>query len=213
MFTLEYKPRDGKISVDVLRKEGLVPAVFYGKKQASTSVAVPMADFMKVWKDAGESSVVSLKGTQGVFDTLIHDVTKHPVGNYPLHIDFYVFEKGKKVEVSIPLEWSGVSPAVKDLGGNLIKVLHEIKVKADPSNMPHNIVIDISALKTFDDKVLASDIKLPSGVELAEDASEVILAVEPPKGEEKDEPSTPVDLSAIEVVKKGKKEEEEVPAE
>lgn len=210
MITIEYKARDKKENLNLLRNGGFVPAVFYGKHQTSTPISVPAVDFAKVFREAGESSVVTLKGPLGNIDTLVHDVSKDPIKGDFLHIDFYVFEKGKKVEVSVPLDWSGVSSAVKDLGGNLIKVLHEIKVKADPTNIPHSIMIDISSLKTFDDKILASDLKLPNGVELIEDLSEVLVAVEPPKGEEKDEPSAPVDLSAIEVVKKGKKEEEEV---
>lgn len=211
MFNLDYKIRNLADSVSDLRKKGLVPAVFYGKKQASTPVYVSMVDFMKVFDKAGESSVVSLKGDVGSFDTLIHDVSYDPIKGFPVHIDFYVFEKGKKVEVSVPLSFSGVSSAVKDLGGNLIKVLHSLEVKSSPESIPHEFMVDISSLKTFDDKILAKDVKLPSSVELVTNPEEVILAVEGPKADEPEE-SAPVDLSSIEVVKKGKKEEEEIPA-
>jgi large subunit ribosomal protein L25 len=211
MFNLDYKIRNLSESNDGLRKKGLVPAVFYGKKQASTPIVVSMVDFTKVFGKAGESAVVSIKGDVGSFDTLIHDVSYDPVKGNPIHVDFYVFEKGKKIDVSVPLALSGVAPAVKDLGGNLVKVLHEIEVKSSPESIPHEIMVDISSLKTFEDKILAKDIRLPSSVELVTNPDEVVLAVEGPKGDEPEE-STPVDLSAIEVVKKGKKEEEAVEA-
>ena len=110
--------------------------------------------------------------------------------------------------MDIPLEFVGISPAVKDLGGNLVKVLHELKISAEPQNLPHSISVDISKLATFDDQILASDIVLPAGVDLVELPTEVVASVSEPKAEEPVE-SAPVDLSSVEVEKKGKKEEEE----
>lgn len=211
MITLDIKLREKTRDNEDLRKSGYMPAVFYGKKTASTSISILQKDFIKVWKNAGESSVVTLKGGKEAVDVLIHDVSIDPVGDFPIHADFYVFEKGKKLEVEVPLEFVGVSPAVKDLSGNLIKVMHEIKVSAEPQNLPHVITVDISSLVTFEDQILASDIKLPTGVTLAEIPTEVVASVEEPRADEPEE-VTPVDLSAIEVEKKGKKEEEEAVA-
>jgi large subunit ribosomal protein L25 len=50
-------------------------------------------------------------------EALIHDVDIDPITNEPRHADFYIFEKGHKVEIGIPLEFIGISPAVKDFGG------------------------------------------------------------------------------------------------
>jgi hypothetical protein len=107
----------------------------------------------------------------------------------------------------VPLEFIGVSPAVKDLAGNLMKVLRELKISADPQHIPHSITVDISTLATFEDQILASDIALPAGVILVENPDEVVATVEEPKAEV-EEVVAPIDLSAIEVEKKGKKEEE-----
>jgi large subunit ribosomal protein L25 len=156
---------------------------------------------------AGESGVVTIKTPKATFDALIHEVDVDPVTDVPRHADFYVFEKGKKLEVSIPLEFEGVSPAVKDLGGSLVKVLHELKISAEPQNLPHEIKVDISSLVTFDDVIIASQIKLPTGVNLEENPEEVVASAARPKEDEPQE-SAPIDLSAIEVEKKGKKEEE-----
>ncbi len=207
MITLDTQPRNTSDTVDALRKKGIMPAVMYGKKTASTPISISQKDFIKVWREAGESGVVTLVGPQGKTDVLIHDVAMDPISDTPFHADFYVFEKGKKLEVSVPLEFVGVSLAVKDLSGNLLKVLRELKVSADPQNIPHSISVDISALATFDDQILAGNIVLPTGVTLMENAEEVVAAVEEPRAEV-EEVAAPVDLSAIEVEKKGKKEEE-----
>ena len=208
MTTLEIQARDKSVENAALRKSGFLPAVVYGKKTPSTPITISAKDFMKVWKEAGESGVVNLKGSVGNFDVLIHEVSINAGTDKPDHIDFYAFEKGKKIEVEVPLEFVGVSPAVKDLSGNLMKVLRELKISADPQHIPRSITVDISSLSTFEDQILASDIVLPTGVVLVENPEEVVATVEEPRAEEVEEVAAPIDLSAIEVEKKGKKEEE-----
>jgi large subunit ribosomal protein L25 len=207
MLTLKAEIRDINIAPESIRTAGKVPAVFYGKKEASTPISIPKIDFLKVWKEAGESSVVTLETTDGAKESFIKDVDLDPVSGAPRHADFYVFEKGHKVEVALPIEIAGVSPAVKDLGGILVQVMHELKVEAMPKDLPHNITIDISGLAQFGDQILAQDIALPSGVKLKVNPEEVVLTVSAPR-EEKEEESAPIDLSAIEVEKKGKEETE-----
>ncbi len=205
MLTLQVDARDTKSNTADLRKAGTMPAVFYGKKEASTPISIRQIDFVKVWKEAGESSVVTLNTPTGPKDSLIQDVAIDPVSGNPTHADFYVFEAGHKVEVALPVEFVGVSAAVKDLGGTLVKVLHEVKVEAMPKDLPHNISLDISVLATFEDQILAKDIKLPAGVELKLNPEEVIALVSAPR-EEKEEEAAPIDLASIEVEKKGKEE-------
>ncbi len=208
MLTLKAEIRDIHTKPEVVRLAGKVPAVFYGKKEASTAISIPKIDFLKIWKKAGEYSVVTLETPNGVKESLIQDVDLDPVTGVPRHADFYVFEKGHKVEVELPIEFTGVSPAIKDLGGVLVKVLHKIKIEAMPKNLPRGINIDISGLSTFEDQILARDIKLGEGVTLKENLEKVIALVSAPR-EEKEEEVLPVDLSAIEVEKKGKEESEE----
>ncbi len=183
-----------------------MPAVYYGKKEKTVPIQITASEFLKVWKQAGESTVVSIKTPEASVDTLIHDVQFDPVTGQAIHADFYVFEKGKKIEVSVPLEFVGISPAVKDLGAVLVKVLHEIKIEAEPSNLPHQIEVDISSLVLMNDHILSKDIKLPTGVTLIENPDEMIVNVVEPKEEPVE--VAPVDLTAIEVEKKGKTDEE-----
>lgn len=212
MLSLKAEIRDTKTSVDALRKAGKIPAVFYGKKEKSTPVAISKTDFLKAWKEAGESSVISLETSEGAVESLIHDVDIDPVSGAPRHADFYVFEKGHKVKVEVPIEFEGVSPAVKDLGGTLVKVMHALPIEAMPKDLPHKIVVDIAPLTSFESQILAKDVKLASGVELTGNPEEVVALVSAPR-EEKEEESAPVDLSTIEVEKKGKEETPEEAAE
>jgi len=212
MITLDIQVRDTSTKLADLRKAAKMPAVFYGKGVPSTPISVLQKDFLKVWKIAGESSVVTLKDPTASVDVLIHDVDIDPVSDTVRHVDFYVFEKGKKLEVSVPLEFVGIAPVVKDLGGNLVKSLHDIKISADPQHIPRSITVDISSLVDFDSRILAEQITLPAGVDLVELPNEVVASAARPK-EEVEEVAAPVDLSAIEVEKKGKKEEEGAPAE
>jgi large subunit ribosomal protein L25 len=208
MITLDVKPRDSKTSLYKIREEGFVPAVFYGPKEKSASISISAKEFDKVWKKAGESSVIVLKGEFGEHEALIHDIDRDPVTDKIKHADFYVIEKGKKIKVSIPIEFIGVSPAVKDLGGVLVKVIHEVEIESMPKDLPHSLVVDISALVDFNSQITAKDIKLPSGVLLTTKPDEIIVLASMPK-EEKEEDVKPLDLSAIEVEKKGKVESAE----
>ncbi|MCR4279603.1 MAG: 50S ribosomal protein L25 [Candidatus Zambryskibacteria bacterium] len=208
MLTLKADIRNTSTKPADVRKAGQIPAVFYGKKEASTPISIPKIDFLKVWKEAGESSVITLNTPDGEKETFIKDVDIDPVSGAPRHADFYVFEAGHKVEVSLPIEFEGVSPAVKDLGGTLVKVLYEINVEAMPKDLPHNIIVDISTLAQFGDQILAQDLILPTGVELKIDSEDVVATVSAPR-EEKEEEAAPIDLESIKVEKKGKDEDAE----
>lgn len=206
MHTLTVEKRTAG-SADSLRKKGKIPAVFYGPKEESTPVTLDGKEFVKVFKSAGESSIITLEGIGEPKEVLIHDVSRNPVTEAFEHIDFYVIEKGKKLQVGVPLLFTGESPAVKNLGGTLVKVMYEVEVEAFPKDLPHEITVDVSSLETFDSQITIKDIPVPAGVTILTDAEEVVAAVAQPK-EEEEEPVQAIDMDAIEVEKKGKTEEE-----
>ena len=157
-------------------------------------------------REAGEATIVSLAGLGEPLPTLIHEVDLDPLTNLPRHVDFYAVTKGEKVEVHIPLEFIGVSAAV-EAGANLVKVMHELEVEADPMNLPHDIKVDISALKALGDKIHASDLILPKDITLVTPAEEVVALVQEVVEEKEEEVVAPVaDIASIEVEKKGKEE-------
>jgi large subunit ribosomal protein L25 len=205
MTTLNAKMRDSAVKNDFLRSQGQIPAVFYGFKKDVTSLTVSAIDFKKVFKEVGETNTLKLETPTGSFDALIHEVQHDPVTNQPIHVDFLSVDMTKEVEVDVPLEFVGEAPAVK-AGGILVKVMHEVKIAALPSKIPHNITVDISSLETNESVIALKDLKVPEGVRVLEDVESVVASI----AIAKDEPveSAPVDLSTIEVEAKGKKEEE-----
>ena len=206
MMTIICAPRASKET----KKEGFIPAVYYGSHAAATSIFVDAKEFAKVLSSEGSSSSVSLVTEHGKEVAMIQDVQVHPVKGHVIHADFLVLEKGQKVHVKTPIEFIGESAAVK-AGGVLVKVLHELSIEADPTNLPHEYAVDLSLLVDAKSIIHVKDIVLPKGVELYHITPEDIVASIAIQQEEKEE-VTPVDLSAIEVEKKGKKEEEATPA-
>lgn len=211
MFTIKATKREGNTDLTALRANGEIPAVFYGMGKETTSISIPSVLFKKVWEKAGESSTVSLETPSGTFDTLIHEVQVNPVTDAPIHVDFLVIDVNKSIKVNIPLEFVGVAPAIKGGLGTLVKVLHEVEVEALPKNLPHSIEVDISSLENVNDHLIVADIKAPTGVSVITPSEEIMVSIGAIQ-EEKEE-TAPVDLSSIEVEKKGKKEEEETPTE
>jgi large subunit ribosomal protein L25 len=210
MVTLKASPRQifGK-QLKASREEGLLPVVVYGRKEKSQSFFVNIKEFKKVLASAGESTIVSFESPTGNLDVLIYAVDYHPVKNEPIHADLYVVEKGKKVEVNVPLLFVGEAPAVKELGGTLVKVLHELKVEALPKDLPHEIEVDVSGLASFEDRIMISDLKLPTGVQVNEELTETVALVSEQTEEEPEEIETEASIEDIEVEKKGKQEEVE----
>jgi large subunit ribosomal protein L25 len=197
-----------------VRSNGMIPAVVYGARVENTSISVPSIAFEKVLKIAGESSTIVLEITgdgkeakvQKV-DVLIHDVQVDPVKGFPIHVDFLAIDMNKAIQVTIPLEFTGIAQAEKDSLGVLVKVLHEVEIEALPKDLPHAIVIDVTQLATLGSQIHARDLAIPTGVTLITHGEEVVALIAALKEEEVEE--APVDLGAIEVEKKGKKEEDE----
>ena len=205
-LTVEKRERTGTKSLKALRNEGFIPGVVYGKKEESTPVKLSLRDFSKTLKDAGESSIIQLKGLKEDLDVLIHDIDFEPVKGGARHVDFYAIERGKKLTVSVPLEFVGVAPAVKDLGGILVKVMHEIEIEVLPRDLPQNIEVSIDGIVDFDTSVHVGDLNLPEGVVATAEAEEVIASANEAVEEVFEEP-VQVDMDAIDVEAKGKDEE------
>ncbi|MDP1690336.1 MAG: 50S ribosomal protein L25 [bacterium] len=205
MITLKVENR-GTIAAPALRRTGSIPAVVYGAHHSSMPITVVAGAFEKILREAGEATIVSLEGIGEPLPTLIHEVDLDPLTNRPRHVDFYAVTKGEKVEVAIPLVFVGTSPAV-EAGANLVKVLHEIEVEADPMNLPHDIKVELALLKVINDQIHVSDLVFPEGVEFTGEPEEVVALVQEVV-EEKEEVVAPADISAIEVEKKGKEETE-----
>ncbi len=166
-----------------------VAGVVYGPKFPSTPIMMDRKEFEKIYKESGESTVLSLVGLDGEMEALIKDVEYSPIKNQVTHVDFYVIEKGKEVTAHVPLHFVGESEAVKS-GAMIDKVLHEVTVTAKAANLPAHLDIDLGLIKTVEDKIHVSDIKLGAGVKMVSDGHEVVAKAEMIKDEPVEEAAT-----------------------
>ncbi len=214
MISLSAKIRDKKnASVGKIRESGRIPAVVYGHKVKNLLIDVDHKDFLKVYKETGESSLVELKieGEKEKRSVLIHETQKNSVTDKFIHIDFFQASLTEEVEVEVPLVFEGASLAVKELGGTLVKNISEILVKALPQNLPHEIKVSIDSLENFGDHILVKDLILPGNVKVLLKPDEIIASVlEPAKVEEELAEEIKEDVEGVEKVEKEKKDEDVV---
>lgn len=202
---VETRTERGK-QLTKLREAGKLPAVVYGPKEEAQALTVDLSTFEKLFKDAGESTIITLTGLKEDAEVLVHDVAFDPKRGGITHVDFYAIERGKELTTDVPLEFIGEAPAVK-LGGTLTKVLYVVEVTCRPSALPKHIEVDVSVLADFEHQIHVKDLVVPSGVKIGNDAEEVVALVQAVEEEQEAEPEA-VDMGAIEVEEKGKKEED-----
>lgn len=207
MLSLKIKNRKKEDNLQEIKTNGEIPVICYGSGKENKMGSVNLKDFIKVWNEVGESSTITLDSTKDKLEALIYEVQNDPVSNSPIHVDFFLVDSNKIVGVTVPIEFIGISPAVKSGLGILVKALHELEIEALPKDLPHNIEVDISKLENLDDQILVKDLALPKEITLITSGDEIIATISALQEEEKEEEKQ-VDLAAIEVEKKGKKEEE-----
>lgn len=210
MLTLSVKIKDEKVKAKTLREKGELPAVLYGSKIKNLFLQADEKEFEKIYKQAGESSMIKLNLEDKEFLVLIKDIQTDPVTDKFIHIDFYQPLLTKKTEAKIPLEFEGESLAVKDLGGTLIKNIQEIEVKALPQNLPPVIKVKIDCLKTFEDNILVKDLEIKQDIDVLKNPDEIVASVAPPtKVEEELEKPIEENVEEIEKIEKPEKTEDE----
>ncbi len=171
--------------VKALRSAGLIPANLYGKDVKSTSVTVNEKEFEKVFKKAGETSIVTIALGKGERPVLIHNIQSHPVSGAMLHIDFFQVNLKQKVTANIPVEVTGESPVAKSGAGTVVILLNELEVESLPTDLPEKFTVDASKLIEVDQLVKVSDLKYDKDkVEIKTNPDEIVVKVEPPQKEE-----------------------------
>jgi len=168
--------------------------------------------FEKVYAEAGESAIITLNDGSEDHDVLVRDVQYHPVTDQMMHVDFYVIERGKKLNVTVPLNFVGEAPGEKI--GILMQPMHEIEVEVLPRDIPQHIDVDVSGLAELNDKFTVGDLVLPEGVVVTVGVDEAIALIAEQQEEELDEPVEAIDMDAVGASEeKGKGEEIEEAAE
>ena len=207
--------------VKKLRGEGLIPANIFGKKIKSHSVSVDAKEFEKIFKSAGETSLLELQLGKDKRAVLIRNVQRNPVGENILHIDFQQVDLKEKITADIPVEIIGESPAEKQGLGTMVQQVDEIEAEALPADLPDKFEIDVSALTEVDQAIYIKDIKVnKSKVTITDDPEKIVVKIEPPTAVEEPEVvapaaegEVPVEGGEVPVSGEENKEEGQKPAE
>lgn len=183
---LELKAEARTISgkkVNALRKTGFIPAILYGHGKKPTSVTVNAGEFEKTFRAAGETTLLALSLDGKKHNVFIHDLAKDTLTGQVTHVDFFEVKMDEKIKTKVPFVFVGESPAVKADGGVLVRAMQEVEIEALPQDLPKEIAVDISSLKTFEDKIHVKDLSLKGSVKILAGLDETIALVAPPRSD------------------------------
>lgn len=200
-----------------LRSAGTIPAILYGAKQTPISLGIPAKDFNRVIHGgAGENVVLTLKfsGDKNEGKTaIIKEIQRDPVSHNVVHIDLLAISLKDKIIVNVPVMVTGLAPGIKE-GGILEYVQREIEIECLPTQIPENIMVDVSSLN-INESIHVRDLKLAEEtIKILTPADRMLVSIVPPTVLEEPTPAAvegvPEAAAAAaepEVIKKGKKEE------
>lgn len=217
MLTLKAKTRSilGRKTED-LRQKGLLPAVLYGPGFKNLNLEIDAKEFINAFQETGRTSFLRLEVDDKsakkpkAFLVLVHDLQKDPLTLAISHIDFYQPLSTKEIKVMVPLVFDLEAPAVKNLGGTLLKNIQEIQVQALPQNLPHEIKVDLSLLNELGKTILVKDLQVPQGAKILKHPEEIVAQVmAAEKIEEELEKLVEEKIEEVKVVEKEKKEKEQ----
>lgn len=167
-----------------LRKDGFIPAELYGHGFPNLHLSVPTQSFMSVYKEAGEHSIVNVIFEGESKPVLIHDVSRDPVTDEILSVDFYQVRMDEKVTTHVPVEFTGESPAVRDMNGVLVKVVDELEIEALPAEIPSSIIVDISSITELGQSIYVRDLSSGEKYTIKADPDTVLVSVSEQRVEE-----------------------------
>jgi len=175
-------------NIKTLLNKGVVPGIIYGKHIAPISVQFNKNEFIKLYKQVGSSTPITLKWENFEQLVLIHNLQLNPVKDTLIHTDFLWLKKWEKVKASVSLNITGMEVLKKEwLEYNV--VMDSIDIEAIPSKLVNNIDIDISSLKDWEN-ISVESIDLGKDVEILTNKDETIVTVYTPKGSSESDEET-----------------------
>lgn len=202
--------QQGKGASRRLRKQNLVPAIIYGGNEEPTAISIKLNEMVKSLEyEAFFSQVLTITTDKGdEHQVVIKDLQRHPAKGFPMHADFQRIVKGQKINMNVPVHFSGRedAPGTKE-GGILSTLVSDIEIVALPSQLPEYLEVDVSGME-IGDLFRLSDIDLPEGVIIfdldMEDAHDrTIVNMLPPTLEEVDEDADEVDADEVPATEQG----------
>jgi large subunit ribosomal protein L25 len=208
-FTIkgEQRQKGGKGDARRLRREGKVPVNIYGAGGENVSAAVELRELAAVLRsETGPNTVFSLDiAGVGASDVIFQDRQIDSLKGRLMHADLRRLAKGEKIEVTVPIHFTGEPEGVRNEGGILETQIREIKVLCEARKIPEFFEVNVENLK-LNESIHVSDIEIDKNIELHE-APEMVLASVVIVREEELEPATE-ETGEPEVIGKGKQEEE-----
>lgn len=209
---LEATKRDtrGKNEARRLRVAGRIPAVIYGARTGSaapvgTAVAVNPKELMKILRsESGANTLISLRNEDGESKVMIREYQIDPVTHHLLHADFYQLAMDKEIQVTVPVQVTGIPVGVKLQGGMLDFLTREIHVMCLPTQIPEHVTLDVSEL-ALNGSIRVRDLPANAGWRAVTDGDTMIVHVVSLKAEE----SAAAAATEPEVAKKGKTDKPE----
>lgn len=204
MHSLEAKIRNE--SARESRESGMIPGVVYGKDVPSTSIAVGVSSFVKVFREAGKNHVITLQVDKKSYSVLVHEVQRHPVTGAFLHLDFLTVDMKAEVHVQIPVKLVGTSPMVLE-GGQIHQSLDALDVKCLPADIVDAFELDIALLDHMGKSLHVGDVKVDTKkFHVLNHAEDAVVSVHAPKKVVEEEVAT-VAPSDVPVATEKKEEE------
>ena len=163
--------------VKKLRREGKIPANIFGKDFKSTAITVDAKEFTRIYKLAGRTNVVYLEFEKKELPVLIFQIQRHPLTDFPIHVDFKKVDLKQKVEAEVPVKIVGTSPAVEEKGAEVILQSKTLLVEALPDRIPAVIEVDISSVVEPGVEIKVKDLKAGKDWEFAEEPEKTVAVV------------------------------------
>lgn len=212
---LEAEPRSvvGK-QVKQLRRGGWIPASVYGRG-SNYNIQIENLQLRRVLRSAGTTSLVEIKIGEASHTVLAREIQAHPTRGDLIHVDFYEVNMQELISVEATVVLIGAPSLELEGLGSINQTLYAIEIETLPGNLISEVELDLVAFQSPEDVVYASDLDLPEGVALLTNPEMAVARFEyTPVAEEEvteeEEESLFAESAEVEVIGKGKDEEEEV---
>ena len=169
--------------VAILRRDGITPIHLYGTGIESQSLQCDTATVSKIVLQAGTNIpvTVTVPGNSEENVCFVREVQYHPVTDRLIHVDFMKVDVTRTVRAEVPIIISGLSPAVRNMGGTLLQPLQSVTVEALPMNIPAMFSLNSDLLIDFDTNFYVSDLEAPDNISIINDDDDLVAGVVAPR--------------------------------
>jgi large subunit ribosomal protein L25 len=181
-LTLAVEPRvkSGTTSAHKLRQTGRLPGVVYGHGTAPEHVSFDARAFADVLLHGGKTGLITLKVGSKTETALVRELQRDPLSRKVIHADLQRVSAHESVHAKLPLVMVGVAKGVRDSGGVMDVIAHEIEVSGPADKLPEHLDVDVTNLGIHDNAT-AADIVLPAGFKLVSPADTTVVVIEASK--------------------------------